>query len=173
MPPLISSTTGIGDEKFNLTVKPYELPKQSKSGVTINIASFTKTDSSLPSGSSRVWTIFSDFNRVSIFYIDKIFINCYRTNSSGAIQTISTISATLSNAGGSNWTGLSGWVTTAQPTNLTTTAINFQSNPSSYTCFFEGPILYNSTSIRLEATAYATIALNDIIYWTCLIYWRA
>ena len=173
MRPGITSTAKLGENDFDLTVKPYDIPKQSKSGVTINIASFTKTDSTLPAGSSRVWTIFSDFNRVSIFYIDKIFINCYRTNSSGAIQTISTISATLSNSGGSNWTGLSGWVTTAQPTNLTTNAINFQSNPSNYNCYFEGPILYNSTSIRLEATAYATIALNDIIYWTCLIYWRA
>ena len=171
MRPGISSTANIGDNDFNLTVKRYDIPKANSQGVSVNVTNFEKTDSALPAGNSRLWSVFSDFTRIKTFWIDSIRINAFRTNSSGAIQTISVLSATLS-AAGTTMTGLSSWVTTGNPADLDTQFIVFSSSPSSYGCVFNGPILYSSSQIRLEVTAYNAITLNDIIYWNCQIYWR-
>lgn len=172
MRPGISSTASIGDQDFNLTVKPYSIATSSAPGNNQILTSFAKTDSGLPAGSSRLWQVFSDFNRIQKFYIDEIIVNSFLTNSSGTFKTSNRLFCTLTDGSGFGWSGLGGWVTNANPTDINNTALIWQCNPDAYNAHLKGPFLFDGTGIRLDCQHYATIALNDVIYWTCQIYWR-
>lgn len=172
MRPGISSTASIGDQDFNLTVKRYDIPVSNTPGNNQILTSFAKTDSGLTAGSSRLWQVFSDFNRIQKFYIDKIIVNSFLTNSSGTFKTSNRLVCTLTDGSGSGWTGLGGWVTTANPTDINNSTLTWQSNPDAYLASIDGPFVFDGTGIRLDCQHYATIALNDVIYWTCQIYWR-
>jgi len=170
MPPLISSTTGIGDEKFNLTVKPYQIPTQKESG-QIQISSFYRQVTGLAAGNTVTNNISLGTVRSQKILIQKIEFNAFLTTSANAPKTLNTLVLDATMSGISNW-GISAWLGDNTYFN---NSIKAFSSPGSTDGLFVGPVLITPNAgavLSFDFTAYATFTLNDIIRYMMNIYWQ-
>jgi len=170
MRPVISSTAKVGDNDFNLTVKRYDIP-QLKESATAQVTSFYRQVTSLAAGNSVQHNLSLGTVRSQKILIQKIEFNAFLTSSANAPKTINTLVLDATMSGISQW-GISAW-----PGDNTyfNNSIKAFCSPGSTDGFFYGPVLVSPNSgavLSFDMTAYATIALNDIIRYVINIYWN-
>lgn len=170
MPPRISSTAAIGDESFNLTVRPYTIPTQKESG-QIQVSAFYRQVTGLAAGNTVTHNISLGNVRSQKFLIQKIEFNAFLTSSANAPKTLNTLILDATMSGVSNW-GFTGWL---GDNTYSYNSIKAFCSPGSTEGIYYGPLLVTPNAgavLSFDFTAYAAIALNDIIRYVMTIYWQ-
>lgn len=171
MPPRISSTAAIGDESFNLTVKPYQLPLSGNEKQK-QISNFSRTVTGLAAGNTATVTLFNSIPTASKFIIQSIIVNAMLTTSASAPKTLNWLKCTLTASGSNSW----GNSLFPVPSNFQDKSIiNFYCSPGAYPAELIGPLYVQTdfgATLALTVIGYAAITLNDIIQVQCQIIWQ-